>query len=341
MSLVAYNGIQDRADDAKVKGDASNSSRQLSLKQIEGGSYPAGNTNPGLTFSEGTSVFYDSDGVAYELTVVSDRKDSISYCITSETSISKKGPCGAHVALVGSGNDEGGGSTEPVLTYMQEIDSADCTSERSIVIDKRDNKTYWVKKIGSNCWMMTDLAYDGGGNNEHGDTKNIQSATYGMDYSQPHYYKNSGMAFTTYPSEPSTSTTGLGQYGYLYTYCAAMGGQPGACRTGTVGTVDSGQSICPVGWRLPSATDFGSLTSSLGAASNAADLNTMKSEWMTQMGGQWYESYSLQGTFSSYWSATGNGNGAARTMRMDSSVNLVNPLGSENRRKGLGVRCAL
>jgi uncharacterized protein (TIGR02145 family) len=72
--------------------------------------------------------------------------------------------------------------------------------------------------------------------------------------------------FTTNPTPPTTgtgSTTGTNgaQYGYLYNWCGAMGGvglNPNACNlTATTGQ-NVNNSICPAGWRLPTAGADGS-----------------------------------------------------------------------------------
>ena len=69
------------------------------------------------------------------------------------------------------------------------------------------------------------------------------------------YLKNSNDkgTFTEEPKNPSTSTNGNGQVGYLYNFCAANGGQTGngACSESSSTAVNTGISVCPAGWRLP------------------------------------------------------------------------------------------
>ena len=54
-------------------------------------------------------------------------------------------------------------------TIMQTVTNAGCPAEPTMVIDARDGRTYWIQKIGDLCWMLTNLAYAGGGNNTFGD----------------------------------------------------------------------------------------------------------------------------------------------------------------------------
>lgn len=77
----------------------------------------------------------------------------------------------------------------------------------------RDNRTYWVQKLADGrCWMLTNLAYAGGGNNSYGDVKALTVGTTNS-YTQPHYFIPTGANPTNEPANPSTSTTGTGQYG--------------------------------------------------------------------------------------------------------------------------------
>jgi hypothetical protein len=74
------------------------------------------------------------------------------------------------------------------------------------------------------------------------------------------YWIPTGSNVTSGSTDPSTSTTGTGQYGYLYDWCAAMNGQAEACQSSTAsqpnqqtngGTSATQYNVCPAGWRLP------------------------------------------------------------------------------------------
>jgi hypothetical protein len=131
--------------------------------------------------------------------------------------------------------------------FMQNITAATCSPTKKAVVDARDNKTYWVQRIGNLCWMHTNLAYAGGGNNSFGDTMTLTQGVVGVNtgvgqvcfgegdamntFGQGCFWIPDGANPTTFPARPLISTTGFGQYGYLYSWCAAMGNQPVACQT--------------------------------------------------------------------------------------------------------------
>ena len=57
---------------------------------------------------------------------------------------------------------------------MQTITTASCPTSRTLALDARDNRTYWVQKLSDGkCWMLTNLAYAGGGSNTYNDVKTI------------------------------------------------------------------------------------------------------------------------------------------------------------------------
>ncbi len=301
ISLVSYNGIQNRVEDTKAKSDASNAAKQLELRRISERTFPIGTTNPDLTVSDGVNVQYNSDGITYKLTVVSERNNDISYCITSEKPTPTKGLCDGHVADVG-----GGGEPEPPAgptpLYMQTVDAYNCPSDRTMAVDKRDDKSYWIQSIGGACWMMTDLAYTGGGDNTYSDTKTI-AGTSGYSYSQSRAFSGSSTTSTTFPTEPST-TTRTGQIGVYYNWCAAMGGQSVACRNTASTSVDRSINICPAGWSVPSRARMQSLVASLGGGTTSSGEVTFRSGWLAQHGGYWGDGYYGVGTDGNYWTST-------------------------------------
>ncbi len=85
--------------------------------------------------------------------------------------------------------------------------------------------------------METNLAYEGGGNNAYGDVINgrygtlidLYTASDGGAYDYGWYfYSYVSRGDTYYPEQPVSmpgyNGYGRGAYGYLYNYCAAMGG---------------------------------------------------------------------------------------------------------------------
>ena len=168
-----------------------------------------------------------------------------------------------------------------------------------MVRDARDNSTYWIQKLADgNCWMVTNLAYAGGGTN--------------------------------------TSTR---QYGYLYNWCAAMGGQStAACANASTPVTIPTTNICPAGWRLPTSNggEFTVLNAAINSGSTSSDAGLLSN-------GLFQRSGILNGTFNSedsvgyYWSSSQSADNA---FRLQLGVTSVNPASySIYKYNGFSVRC--
>jgi hypothetical protein len=179
-------------------------------------------------------------------------------------------------------------------SLMQLVNIDNCPTERTFVRDARDNKTYWIQKIegagadGSDlCWMQTNLAYGGGisnnGNNDFDDvmltlTQDIESGNAFPQFNPATPPLPGFFIDTVYPDAPSL---GIGsnagplpigaQYGFLYNWCAAMGGQDEACTIGLITEVNTDLSVCPAGWRLPSVGDFTGLNDAVNQGRSDTD----------------------------------------------------------------------
>jgi uncharacterized protein (TIGR02145 family) len=243
---------------------------------------------------------------------------------------------------------------------MQEIVSInDCPVSRTWAIDARDNHTYWIQRIPNAggvgvdfCWMLTNLAYGGGGDNAYGDVKNISESTV-ANYTQPFYSVPSGSNVTTYPAIPSDSTTGIGQYGYLYNWCAAMGYQAGTSACLNAGTPLPNQniSICPAGWRLPigsmvnddPANEFIMLNNAVNGGST--DDTGLRTVWLAMRAGQLVAGtgFNLVGQYGDYWSSTQHSSivRAARAARLSGDSNPVTANVNQDKIYGLAVRCLI
>ena len=100
ISIVAYNGIQNRAVDTTTKSDLTSAAKQLEISKVTSDSYPASdseaNEGKGLAKSESTEYIYTSDGENYELTGYGSRDNSKSYCISSANKSVVEGECPGH-----------------------------------------------------------------------------------------------------------------------------------------------------------------------------------------------------------------------------------------------------
>jgi len=179
--------------------------------------------------------------------------------------------------------------------YIQTITAASCPLTRTQVQDARDSHTYWVQKLADGkCWMLTNLGYAGSGTNTYSDARILTDGTGGSNtYTVASYYVTpSTTNFTTEPTAPSTSTTGSGQYGYLYNFCAATGGDlasSGCSITITTPLPVTTASICPSGWRLPTSSggEFTALNTAINGGSTTSDASLISSPWLAQRGGKW------------------------------------------------------
>jgi len=111
ITIVAYNGIRDRADESAAKTELSQAATKLaSNKVLDGGLYAADwatAQSQGVNFSSGTTVGYFSNTTSYCLQVAKNGKN---YFITSSNITAQAGDCGVDGAVLwmsmnGSAND--------------------------------------------------------------------------------------------------------------------------------------------------------------------------------------------------------------------------------------------
>lgn len=341
ITVVAYNGITGQAKDSALKNDLSTTAKKVGLIQVEQGSYPT--TKP----SDLPSYIQYSQTDTGQGFCAAASKDGKTFHITQVGSI-QEGEC-----------------PPPPAIAIQAIDSTNCPVDRTVVVDARDNNTYYIQKIGTEpnarCWMLTNLAYAGGGSNTYNDTIPTGNGSNGTlngpdnagatTYTLAKYYTPTGANPTISPTLPSTDTAGGGsgvarQYGYLYNWCAAMGAQnnpsgtnTAACANATTPAPDTTKSICPAGWRLPTYSPTNEFTL-LNNAINGGLINTdagLRTAWLGQYGGSWYGGFYDQGSYSLYWSSTQNTATNSRYLGFGSSfVNLSN---NDVKPYGFSVRC--
>ena len=191
--------------------------------------------------------------------------------------------------------------------------------------------------------MLTNLGYAGSGTNTYSDIKTLTNGTGGSTtYTVASYYVTpSTTNFTTEPTAPSTSADGTGQYGYLYNFCGANGGQTGngACSNTVSTAVNTTISICPSGWRLPTSNsgEFTVLNTAINGGSTTIDAGLIGTPWLAQRGGHWYNGFWNQGTIGNYWSSIINSGPSAYSLYFRSG--WVYPTYDQSKDSGLAVRC--
>ena len=297
ITVVSYTGISNQAKVAALQSDLSNASTQLKVFQATdpNGDYPTANNcpTPGTnqiclkTSSDNTFSYIPNNAANPKtFTLIETNANGTAYSVNNSSAVA------------------------PLSPYIQAITAANCPTTRTQVQDARDNHTYWVQKLADGkCWMLTNLGYAGSGTNTYNDTKTLTNGTSGSTtYTAARYYITlSTTNFTTEPTAPSTSTDGTGQYGYLYNWCAAMGGQStAACANATTPTPVITTSICPAGWRLPTSNggEFTALNTAINGGPTTTDAGLIGTSWLGQRGGWWFYGFSDQGSKGYYWSST-------------------------------------
>lgn len=347
ITIVAYNGIIGHSKVSVVKSDLQEAVTQLKLAHVENGTYPSDTDNIRKSDSV-TFTNYTHDTNTFCLEAIENDLSDQPFHVT-DSGLVEEGECPAGI------------------NYIQTITSTGCPTDLTLAVDKRDNHTYWVKKLADGkCWMLTNLAYAGGtsngGDNTYGDvipTGDGTSGTLsngtgdgpgGSSTTNAKYYVHSNANPTTYPDEPSTSTDGGAtnpQYGYLYNFCATMGAQNGgsqpstsACTTSNTPSPDTSVSVCPYGWRLPtggSGSEYEALNDAVNGGSTISDAGLLSS-WCGQLSGSGGAgSFGYINTYGYYRSASQDSSSTAFGLVFRASG--VYPTFSYGETSGAAVRC--
>ncbi|WP_300269215.1 FISUMP domain-containing protein [uncultured Flavonifractor sp.] len=271
-------------------------------------------------------------------------------------------------------------NTQITNTNMSSFTGVDCGSlsvgDIVSLTDERNGQTYRIKKMqDEKCWMVDNLKYAGEANTDlanvdgtYGLVYNNESGKYNtVDGTNTQSTTNSDKAFYNNPMSASycygtSIQSSYTKCGYLYNWYAATAGT-GTYATSTWDTNVSG-SICPTGWRLPSATSDGSTATGNGTSDTAADLPVLNASmnagslttgstsssyyagwqftgaWSGVFSGYWFNGFLSQGSLGYYWSSTVYSSTNARNLSFYSSS--VSP-GNNNvyKYRGFAIRCVM
>jgi len=97
ISVVSFNGIQQRAAGTVLISDLKNASAQLEIAKYENNELYQ-TTMSGLTPSPGTTFEYTSNGTTYCLSAVSDRGGTTAYHVSSTNLAITTNVCPGHTA---------------------------------------------------------------------------------------------------------------------------------------------------------------------------------------------------------------------------------------------------
>ncbi len=281
------------------------------------------------------------------------------------------------------------------ITYMQDMSADICTNsklgESKALKDSREGgydndgvtASYIVKRLSDgNCWMTQNLRLLGGtkittedsdlnagsfvasGSNSDKDT--ITSGnSYTLPKSSISSFGTTSMAHSVYDdSEPKPYTY---KYGSYYSWCAATAGCKTATGSKPDANQDAGSSICPKGWRLPTANKISATVTGYSYSYNklVAGNNYLRAgddfTWDNQANsnGYWLGTKTVGakdasffpatgylsngslygvGLYGNYWSSTADSlTTNARGLGFNS--NNVNPSSSGHNYSGHSVRC--
>ena len=166
--------------------------------------------------------------------------------------------------------------------YMQSVTSETCPAERTLVYDSRDDQEYYIQKIGSTCWMTSNLNIAGG------TTLTSEKSNIASDYTLP-ASSSEGFSSWVNPAVYNDDT-----YGGYYNYVAATAGTNPSSGNSTY-------DICPKGWHLPSQTSYNTL---IATYTTGNTLTT--APWYGVYGGQYNGSSQSAGYYGNYWTSTVN-----------------------------------
>jgi uncharacterized protein (TIGR02145 family) len=175
------------------------------------------------------------------------------------------------------------------------------------LVDNRNGYYYWVGKLADGkCWMLENLQLDGASViAKNGSSYVLDSSNTNLPSGNiltPSATAATGAAIGILPSatasdatnydkldvanpgsnDPSTyhaasspvNNSNTADYGYLYNWCAAMGGQSAACPDENTYPTATYGDICPKGWHMPTGgnngtSEFRALGSHLPGGSNS------------------------------------------------------------------------
>lgn len=289
ITVVSYRAGMGRLTEDTMKSDLQGTATAVNDHKNFNNGYPD-------TLPDSSKVQSDGNTVTYQ-------KRELGYCIEVTSTGSSK-----RFYKTESGEGEGSCPVDPIIA-MQTVTNASCTTSRVAAYDVRDEHTYWIQKMpDGKCWMLTNLAYTGGGVNTYSDIKTLENGTDDGAFSPstPKFYGNTTND-TKRPNKPLTTASTGDQYGHLYNWCGAMGGQSAVCQEN--GTVNASVSICPAGWKIPSENEYTALMNALVAQNGGSAAGQLYTTWMGHLAGSWghygwLAEYDEQGIMAYLWSST-------------------------------------
>ncbi|MBR0488310.1 hypothetical protein IJJ39_01385, partial [Candidatus Saccharibacteria bacterium] len=227
--------------------------------------------------------------------------------------------------------------------YIQDLTLANCPTGGMTVYDKRDEKTYTVKKINSYCWMTQNLRFTGTSvpTATSNVTANKTLTYYSLDSS------NAG-SFGAYSGHCNGTNgynyaciydSGSTEAGVWYNYYAATAGTVSSDSNSTAAS----QDICPKNWHLPTGSNTTSGTEINNLVGNTTSRWQAATTGLTAFGavagGTYLDGSLYSAELGYWWSATASNNTIRHYLAYNSSNGQFNGNGNGSRNIGYFVRC--
>ncbi|MCQ2049687.1 MAG: hypothetical protein MJZ22_01590 [Candidatus Saccharibacteria bacterium] len=259
---------------------------------------------------------------------------------------------------------------KPAMAYMQDMTPEVCDSlvleEQIQLMDKRDDKIYWVSKLkDGNCWMTQNLDYDlSVAENQTlvPETSNVTTTrsvapdgnfTSGSLSENGYldggdYYYVDGLTKTegasNLPEDSADRHYAVGNY-YSWKTATAGLGTPDAAKGKSIE-----ESICPAGWNLPIGNSktanlsFGNLVRQYGYSGGEQNISatSLRAAPLFLTWGGYINTGAnplRQGTDALYWTATSDSSEANWAFFFTSGASALNPNNSYTKYRGFAIRC--
>lgn len=196
------------------------------------------------------------------------------------------------------------------------------------LVDTRDNNTYHVAKLrDGNCWMTDNIRI---GNNRKSMLLTPLNSDVTDEYTLPQGSQNG------FYNDPAAQNVYIDADGGYYTWNAATANTGAELSTNGAIAPDS---ICPKGWKLPTAAEMNTLLNTQGDDhSTEAGSYLRSAPGNFTLSGNYYDGLlSLSGTGGYWWSSTAFDVNDAKYMAVKSDPDAF--LYTHSRRYGYAVRC--
>lgn len=261
-----------------------------------------------------------------------------------------------------------------IVTSASEYNDPTTQVPQVTLKDARDNKYYIVRKLADgNCWMAQNLDLEVGGMTLTSEDTDLNSKTSwdgaiqvaagaswnAYDYDNAYYYGpkttqtgddyyTNGQSLTTWTGEFPSNLEPTPSYlaGNYYTWAAATAGSVDSSYSGT--SKEAPDSICPKGWKLPSAAGAkswtGLVTTAYGVPNSAAGSTAILRAPISfvRAGYYHYAGYMDQrGAWARFWSATARAATGGEAHAACTNLDSVSPQNVNGAYVGYGfnVRC--